>query len=131
MPKRSLQTGSCCALAALIAFLVGACAANGGPLADQVPLQFGGLPAGTPARPPTVAPFPAVHDLPPPRSTEPLSDSDQLRLEKDLAAVRSRQQKLQDPNARQRADTANAANKAAMDRAAKAAAKMKPVAPQQ
>jgi hypothetical protein len=45
--------------------------------------------------------------------------------------VRARQEKLQDPHARQRADTANAANKAAMDRAAKAAAKMKPVAPQQ
>jgi len=131
MTKSPLETCLCYAFVGLAALLVASCAANGGPLGDQVPSQFGGLPADTPARPPAVAPFPAVHDLPPPRATQPLSESGQLQLEQDLAATRARQQKLQDPNARHRADTANAANKAAMERAAKAAAKVKPVAPQQ
>jgi hypothetical protein len=130
MPRRSLQRWSCCAFAGLTALLVASCAANGGPLGEQVPPQFGGLPADTPARPPEVAPFPAVHDLPPPRSTQPLSEDGQLRLQRDLAATRARQEKLQDPNARGRADAANAANAAAMERA-KAAAKVKPIAPQQ
>jgi hypothetical protein len=50
------------------------------------------LPADAPARPATPYAYPAVHDMPPPRATEPMSAEDQLRLEKELTAVRNRQE---------------------------------------
>jgi hypothetical protein len=113
------------------------------PVFDRLPTELGGLPADAPARPQTRAPFPAVHDVPE-RSTTPLTDAEQLRLEQDLAETRKRQGRLQDPSVKTRGDAANAASTAAMQKAkaaaqdgadtgakarAKDAAKKKPSAP--
>lgn len=50
-----------------------------------------GLPADTPARPATPYSYPAVHDMPPPRGTEPLSAEEQLQMEQELTKLRNRQ----------------------------------------
>jgi hypothetical protein len=106
----------------LLCTLAGGCAGIG----QQVPQSFGGLPADVPAREAAVAPPPAVHDLPPPRDDKPLDAAAQLKLEQDLAATRTRQHKLEDPNAEKRAENAAAADKAAIARARKKAAKPPP-----
>jgi hypothetical protein len=106
----------------LAAVLLGALAAGCAQMGDQLSTNFGGLPAETPQRPAVAAPTPAVHDVPAARPAPPLNDAEQLRLEKDLAAARARQGKLQDSNARKHAKDANAASAAALERA-KAAAK--------
>src|SRR4051794_6587622 len=97
------------------------CAA--GPLSDasnsigdklkSMPESLGGLPPDMPKGPAVPYQYPPVHDMPPPRATEPLSEDQQYRLEKELSAVRDRQ------------EAANpAAQKAAQD--AKKAPKKKP-----
>jgi hypothetical protein len=85
--------------AALAAALAG-CSA--GQLGDTLPNSMGGLPDSAPARPATTSKFPLVHDMPAPRSTTPMSDEDQLKLEKDLQAARARQEAIaaeKDPDA--------------------------------
>jgi hypothetical protein len=62
-----------------------------GPMIDRLPGDMG-LPAGAPARPTTPYQYPAVHDMPPARATAPMSDEEQLKLEKELTAVRERQE---------------------------------------
>ena len=76
------------AVLALAAALTG-CAA--GPLVDSLPSSMG-LPADAPARPVTPYQYPAVHDMPPARSTPTMSEDEQMKLEKDLAAIRDRQE---------------------------------------
>jgi hypothetical protein len=71
-----------------LATLVGC---SSGQVIDDLPANMG-LPAETPARPATPYQYPAVHDMPPPRATEPMSAEDQLRLEKELTAARNRQE---------------------------------------
>jgi hypothetical protein len=110
-------------LVCIQAAVLAACAGNGGPLGEQVPHGLGGLPADTPARPAQTAPYPAVYDLPPDRPTPPLTDSQQLKLEQDLATARARQQRLEDPNAGKQSSRANAAAAAARDKARAAAGK--------
>jgi hypothetical protein len=83
---RSLLAGCC------IAVLVSGC--ESGPLIDAVPSQIGGLPAGAPERPATPYKFPAVHDMPPPRGTDPLTDEQQYKLNQELQKVRDRQERL-------------------------------------
>jgi hypothetical protein len=68
--------------------LVGCAAA---PLVDQLPANIG-LPAGTPARPATPYQYPAVHDMPPPRATAPLSEEQQFKLEQELQSARDHQE---------------------------------------
>ena len=64
---------------------------SGAQLADKLPQGAGGLPAETPARPVAASyQYPAVHDMPPPRATEPMTDAEQVRLEKDLVKARDR-----------------------------------------
>ena len=53
-----------------------------------------GLPENAPARPETVGAFPAVHDIPPPRSGQVLSVDEQTRMEAELAQVRARQKSV-------------------------------------
>lgn len=60
---------------------------------EGLPQSLGGLPADAPARPKTPYQYPAVHDMPPPRSIKTLNDEELLKLEKDLAAARERQEK--------------------------------------
>ena len=57
---------------------------------DYMPAAVGGLPAGTPQRPATPAPYPAVNDTPPPRSNSVLTYEEQQKLEDDLVAARKR-----------------------------------------
>ena len=98
---------------------------------DDIPQSWGGLPQGAPARPKTIEATPAVHDLPPPRATKPLSDDAQLQLEKDLDAARTRTNKRDDPNIEKRAKTSTAANAAALDEARKKAGNPKPKEPKE
>jgi hypothetical protein len=73
---------------------------SSGQVIDDLPANLG-LPADAPARPATPYQYPAVHDMPPPRTSAPMSAEDQLRLEKELTAVRNRQEgrNPQDENA--------------------------------
>ena len=65
---------------------------SAGPL-EQLPQSLGGLPPDAPAPPQKDYEYPAVHDMPPPRSSEPLSEDQQWKLEQDLKALRDRQEK--------------------------------------
>jgi hypothetical protein len=76
---------ACC----LAAWLTG-CSA--GPLGEGLPQSLGGLPADTPPPPKVPYQYPAVHDMPPPRATQPLTDAQQWKLEQDLTALRNRQE---------------------------------------
>jgi hypothetical protein len=53
-----------------------------------------GLPANAPGRPAQQLPFPAVHDMPPPRSNSMLTEVEQQKMEDDLVAARTRQQAI-------------------------------------
>lgn len=63
-----------------------------GPAMEQLPPQFGGLPPGAPARPATPYKYPAVHDMPPPRETRPMTADEVRKAEKALEAARDRQE---------------------------------------
>jgi hypothetical protein len=62
-----------------------------GPIIDKLPSGVG-LPTGAPERPATPYQFPAVHDMPPDRSSVPMTEEEQVKLEKDLANARDRQE---------------------------------------
>jgi hypothetical protein len=62
-----------------------------GPIIDRLPADLG-LPAGAPSRPANPYEYPAVHDMPPDRATSPMSEDEQVKLEKELANVRDRQE---------------------------------------
>jgi hypothetical protein len=51
-----------------------------------------GLPDSAPQRPVEPAAFPAVHDIPPPRTAAVLTEMEQQKLEDDLVAARRTQQ---------------------------------------
>ena len=78
--------------AAVMAAALAGCSA--GQLGDTLPNSMGGLPEGAPARPNTTRQFPAVHDMPAQRPTTPLTAEDQLKLEKDLQAARTKQEAI-------------------------------------
>jgi hypothetical protein len=58
---------------------------------SEVPAQMGGLPAGEPQRPDVAPVYPAVHDMPPPRSAAVLTEEERKKVEADLAALRAEQ----------------------------------------
>jgi hypothetical protein len=60
---------------------------------DGLPPSLGGLPTDAPAKPKTPYQYPAVHDMPPPRSVKTLSDEELLKVEEDLTVARDRQEK--------------------------------------
>jgi hypothetical protein len=62
-----------------------------------------GLPANAPERPADPPSYPAVHDMPPQRSTAVLTEIERQKMENDLVAARERQQGI--------AATAPASNK--------------------
>ena len=110
----------------LAAGLLGGCANVGaGNIGESLPQAWGGISPDAPKRPAVEAPYPAVHDVPADRPERPLDADQQLRLQKDLAATRSRQHKLQDPNVKREGANAAAATTAARDKA-KAKAGVKP-----
>jgi hypothetical protein len=51
-----------------------------------------GLSANAPARPAQQMAYPAVHDVPPPRTAAMLTDIEQQKLETDLVSARDQQQ---------------------------------------
>jgi hypothetical protein len=53
-----------------------------------------GLPAGAPERRTDPPAYPAVHDMPPPRTDVVLTSIEQQKLEDDLVAARNRQQSI-------------------------------------
>ena len=125
----NIRTRWASALAALLlAGLLASC--SPGPVLDRVPTEMGGLPSGAPPRSAAPPPYPAIHDVPAPRAgnSSALSDTEQLKLEKELAAARKQQEALQDPTIKARGAAATTAGANAMENA-KAAAKKKP-APQ-
>jgi hypothetical protein len=71
-----------------LALLLTGCSA--GSLEAQLPGDLG-LPAAAPARPVTPYEYPAVHDMPQARAIKPLTEEEQIKLEKDLNALRDRQ----------------------------------------
>jgi len=81
-----------------LAMALSACSA--GPLSDRMPESLGGLPAAAPARPATPYPYPAVHDMPAPRPTAPMTDVEEFKLEKELRAARDRQEAQRDQDAK-------------------------------
>ena len=87
--QSSLWSGrrSAPALLAVAALFLAGCAATVG---DHLPTAAGGLPEGAPARPTNPGSYPAVHDMPPPRSQSVLTDAEQQKLEEDLIAARKR-----------------------------------------
>jgi len=68
---------------------LGGCSA--GPIIDRLPGDLG-LSAGAPARPEKPLEYPAVHDMPPARSSVPLTEEEQVKAEKELTALRDRQE---------------------------------------
>jgi len=78
-------------LAAGTALVLSACSAS--QTLEQLPENLGGLPADAPSAPKKTYQYPAVHDMPPPRASKPLSDSELLKLENDLKAARAKQEK--------------------------------------
>lgn len=79
---------------AILAALLAGCSAGslGGSVGDAMPEAMGGLPAAAPARPNvTNRQYPAVYDTPAPRSTSPMSEEEQVATEKELQALRDRQ----------------------------------------
>jgi hypothetical protein len=88
--QRPAQRRGIAAALAAGAIVLAGCSA-GGMVADHLPNAVGGLPNGTPQRPTTSMPYPAVHDmLPPPRATSVLTDAETRKLESDLIAARNR-----------------------------------------
>jgi hypothetical protein len=75
----------------LIALLTGCTSFSLNSLIDIMPSAVG-LPADAPERPVAPPNYPAVHDMPPPRSNSTLSAEEQVKLEEDLVAVRTRQE---------------------------------------
>jgi len=67
--------------------MVAGCAS---PTSDHAPTTVGGLPGDAPARQPTPSAYPAVNDVPRPRSETLLSSEEQEKLEDELAQARNR-----------------------------------------
>ena len=60
---------------------------------SEMPTQVGGLPAGTPQRPVVAPEYPAVHDMPPPRTNAVLTEEEKKKVEAELAAMRAEQER--------------------------------------
>jgi hypothetical protein len=76
------------ALAACAPALLSGC--SGSMIADHMPAAIGGLPEDAPDRPATPVAYPAVHNMPPARTSPPLNNAQQKQLEDDLVAARNR-----------------------------------------
>ena len=86
--RRRLAAGLAAGLAVCAAALLAGCSAS--MIGDRMPAAVGGLPEDAPQRPAIPAAYPAVHNMPPARSSAPLSDDQQRQLEDDLVAARNR-----------------------------------------
>jgi hypothetical protein len=96
----SKMLGACCTASLARVLTLGPALVLGAALAgcastvgDTLPSQMGGLPAGTPERPADAAPYPAVHDMPPPRHDVVLTVEERKKATDELMALRARQEK--------------------------------------
>jgi hypothetical protein len=89
--RRSSRVAVLIAVPLVTQLALAGCAAGG--MGDQLPHSMGGLPEGAPARPDKPYAYPGVYDTPAPRSTKPLDDAEQLRLQWELQGLRDRQEK--------------------------------------
>ena len=87
---RRFQLQSALFACGLAAALAGCSSSSLTTLNDALPRQVA-LPADAPERPEAPPAFPAVHDMPPPRASVALSPEEQIKLEDDLVALRTRQ----------------------------------------
>jgi hypothetical protein len=76
--------------AALLSLILGGCSST--PI-SSLPKELGGLPADTPAAPATKLAYPAVHDMPPPRSKAVMTEDQLKQAEDDLVAARDGKRK--------------------------------------
>ena len=73
-----------------MALAAGLAGCSAGSVIDKLPGSMG-EPGDTPVRPTAAYQYPAVHDMPPSRADQPLTDEQQVQMEKDLEKVRDRQ----------------------------------------
>ena len=86
--RRPARRALVCSALLVLGASLAACSAT--TVADHLPPAAGGLPQNTPPRPSTPAEYPAVHDMPPPRSSPVLTEEEQKKLEDELIAARKR-----------------------------------------
>jgi hypothetical protein len=86
-PGTQASSATTAAAVALLALWLGACS----PTLSSLPKELGGMPADTPAPPATKLAYPAVHDMPPPRTKAVLTEDQLKQAEDELAAARDRQ----------------------------------------
>ena len=80
-------------IAVVAAAALSGCASISEKFADGASRMPGiGLPANAPERPSTPPVYPAVHDIPPPRNSVILTNTEATQLENDLATARDQQQ---------------------------------------
>ena len=89
--KRQFQLQNALLACGLVAALAGCSSSQLNTLNDTLPSAVA-LPAEAQERPVQAPAFPAVHDMPPPRSNVTLSPEEQIKLEDDLAGLRTRQE---------------------------------------
>ena len=89
--RRKLQLLSTLLACGLAVGIAGCSSSALDTLNSSLPRQVA-LPADAPERLETSPVFPAVHDMPPPRANVTLSPEEQIKLEDDLVALRSRQE---------------------------------------
>jgi hypothetical protein len=90
-PAAGAAMRSVTALALLAATIVLPACTTAPYAGDVLPSSMGGLPANAPARPEVPPPFPAIHDMPPPRTNSVLTHEERRKVEEDLVAARERQ----------------------------------------
>jgi hypothetical protein len=77
--------------AAALATVLAACSTNS--VIDSLPAAIG-EPTAAPVRPVAdTYQYPAVHDMPPPRPDQLMTDEQEVKMEQDLANIRDRQEK--------------------------------------
>ena len=84
-PRRS-------AVAAALAVMLCAGMAGCSSVIDAIPTAAGGLPSGAPERPATAPDYLPVGDTAAARENRPLTEAERLKLEAELAAMRSQQE---------------------------------------
>jgi hypothetical protein len=77
---------------AALALALGGCS-SASQVFEKMPQSVGGLSADAPKAPATPYLYPAVHDMPAARQVKPLTDDEQLKLEKELLSTRDAQEK--------------------------------------
>jgi hypothetical protein len=80
-----------CGLAAVLSAPLAGCSSSGLDALNNTLPSAVALPAEAPERPVDAPAFPAVHDMPPPRPNVTLTAEEQVKLEDDLAALKTRQ----------------------------------------